>query len=241
MNQSFNLRIAAETIANDAQQLGVTVDELQRICIDVSAQIIRQPLLHLQLTYQVTLPSQVLADQLTWPTWQQAQVRFDDYLWEETCLECFIAGRLINDKDLTNDHKTAPYIEINANPDGRYALYQFQSYRNPTTLPPIPLHTADGQHASIDWTDNVKPALSYVENPLSNGSSVANQPHHYERSFGVPVTRLPNQQYVTANTVIEQIHPCVILWFGETALYFASSHASPPDFHNCNHWSRFKL
>ena len=235
MNQFFKLCIAAETIANDAEQLGVTVEDLQHICINVSAQIIRQPALYLQLTYQVTLPSQVLADQLNWPMWQQAQVRFDDYLWEETCLECFIAGRLIN------DHKTAPYIEINTNPDGRYALYQFESYRNPATLPPIPLHTAEGQRASIAWTDNIKPAPSYVENPLTNDSSVANKPHYYERSFGVPMTQLLSQQYVIANTVIERIHPCVILWFGEIALYFASSHSSPPDFHNRNHWLRFEL
>lgn len=86
MNQSFNLCVATETIVNDAQQLGVTVDELQRICINVSAQIIRQPSLYLQLTYQLTLPNQLLAKQLNWSIWQQAQVRFDDYLWEETCL-----------------------------------------------------------------------------------------------------------------------------------------------------------
>lgn len=241
MNQSFNLCVATETIANDAQQLGVTVDELQRICINVSAQVIRQPSLYLQLTYQLTLPNQMLAKQLNWSMWQQAQVKFDDYLWEETCLECFIAGRLINDENLTDAQKATPYIEINANPDGRYALYQFENYRNPTTLPPIPLHTADGQRASIDWINNVKPTLRYVRNPLSNDPSIANKPHHYERSFNVPVIQRPNQQYVIANTVIEQIHPSVILWFGEIALYFAPNHASPPDFHNRSYWSRFEL
>ena len=242
MNQSFNLYVATETIVNDAQQLGVTVDELQRICIKVRAQIIRQPSLYLQLTYQLTLPNQMLAKQLNWSMWQQAQVKFDDYLWEETCLECFIAGRLINDENLTDAQKATPYIEINANPDGRYALYQFESYRNPATLPPTPLHAADGQaRASINWINNVKPTLRYVENPLFNDPSVANKPHHYERSFGVSMTQLPNQQYVIANTVIEQIHPCVILWFGEIALYFASNHASPPDFHNRSHWSIFEL
>ena len=242
MNQSFNLCVATETIVNDAQQLGVTVDELQRICINVRAQIIRQPSLYLQLTYQLTLPNQLLAKQLNWSVWQQAQVRFDDYLWEETCLECFIAGRLINDENLTDAQKATPYIEINANPDGRYALYQFASYRNPATLPPTPLYAADGQaRASINWINNVKPTLRYVENPLFNDPSVANKPHHYERSFNVPVIQRSNKQYTIANTVIEQIHPCVILWFGEIALYFAPNHASPPDFHNRSHWSRFEL
>ena len=242
MNQSFNLCMATETIVNDAQQLGVTVDELQRICINVRAQIIRQPSLYLQLTYQLTLPNQLLAKQLNWSVWQQAQARFDDYLWEETCLECFIAGRLINDENLTDAQKATPYIEINANPDGRYALYQFESYRNPATLPPTSLYAADGQaRASINWINNVKPTLRYVENPLFNDPSLANKPHHYERSFNVPVIQRSNKQYTIANTVIKQIHPCVILWFGEIALYFAPNHASPPDFHNRSYWSRFEL
>ena len=242
MNQSFNLCMATETIVNDAQQLGVTVDELQRICINVRAQIIRQPSLYLQLTYQLTLPNQLLAKQLNWSVWQQAQARFDDYLWEETCLECFIAGRLINDENLTDAQKARLYIEINANPDGRYALYQFESYRNPATLPPTSLYAADGQaRASINWINNVKPTLRYVENPLFNDPSLANKPHHYERSFNVPVIQRSNKQYTIANTVIKQIHPCVILWFGEIALYFAPNHASPPDFHNRSYWSRFEL
>lgn len=242
MNQSFNLFIAAETIANDAQQLGVTVDELQRICVKVDAKIIRQPVLRLQLTYQITLPNQVLAHQLAWPTWQQARVEFADYLWEETCLECFIACSPVNDEHVTNTYETAPYIEINASPDGRYALYEFKSYRNPATLPPVPLYKADGRtRAYIEWTGNAKLALMSVGSPLSPIPSVAQTSYRYERSFGLPLTQLPNQQYVIADTIIEQIHPCVILWFGETALYFASNHACPPDFHNRNYWPNFEL
>ena len=60
MNQSFNLCVATETIVNDAQQLGVTVDELQRICINVSAQVIQQPSLHLQANLS-THPAQPTA------------------------------------------------------------------------------------------------------------------------------------------------------------------------------------
>ncbi|MGP4848083.1 hypothetical protein ACTXGQ_28565, partial [Marinobacter sp. 1Y8] len=95
MNQSFNLCIATETIAKDAQQLGVSIEALENISIKVSAEIIQQPALQLMLTYQVTLPSQILSNQLNWPIWQQTQVNFTDYLWEETCLECFIAGSKI--------------------------------------------------------------------------------------------------------------------------------------------------
>jgi len=241
MNQFFNLVIATETIEDDAQQLDVMVEELQRICVKVNAKIVRQPALQLQLTYQVALPSQILANQLAWPTWQQARVGFADYLWEETCLECFIAGDTLSDKVATEIQDAEPYIEINANPDGRYALYKFKSYRQPATLPPTPLYEADRHtRASIEWTDNIN-TQNIIQKPLFDKSSEAYSLHYYERGFNVPLVELSNQKYVIANTIIEQIHPCVILQLGETTLYFASNHASPPDFHNRNYWPKFVL
>lgn len=239
MSQTFNLCIATETIAHDAQKLGVTVDDLSRICVRVSANIVQKPELHLQLTYQVSLPTQSLANQLNWPTWQPAQVGFADYLWEETCLECFVAGNLVNDKDIAQADPTESYIEVNASPDGRYALYQFERYRHPSKLPPFPLYQMDGHTPMrINWMDNLE--QQKVLN-LSNEPSTEPKLHKYERCFGIFLTQLPNQQYALNNTIIEHIHPCVILWLGETDLYFAPSHASPPDFHNRNYWSQFKL
>ena len=152
MNQTFTLCIATETIASDAQQLGVTVDELNRIRVHVSADIVQTPILHLQLTYHVTLPSKTLATQFDWPDWQQARVAFADYLWEETCLECFISGGLIGNEMGQIDHTNA-YIEINASPDGRYALYKFeiivilQHYRPPLCT----RHTSTCLQALIGW------------------------------------------------------------------------------------------
>ncbi|MEN6669281.1 hypothetical protein AAJP47_02780 [Psychrobacter sp. B38] len=248
MNQTFTLCIATETIANDARQLGVTIDELHHIRVHVSADIVQQPTLHLQLTYHVTLPSETLAAQLDWPAWQAAQVGFSDYLWEKSCLECFIAGDLIEDDLIKGDlikgdsttnglikdernraGQTDAYIEINASPDGRYALYKFDRYRQPATLPPTPLYQADGHTlASIDWIS------------LYNQSSTTSRRLHYERRFGVRLTELPNQQYALNNTTIEYIHPCVILKLDNTTLFFAPEHASPPDFHNRHHWTKFK-
>ncbi|MGE6330752.1 hypothetical protein ACQKCW_09160 [Psychrobacter pacificensis] len=241
MNQFFNLVIAAETLEKDAQQLDVTVEALQRICVKVNAKIVRQPVLQLQLTYQITLPSQILANQLVWPTWQQARVGFADYLWEETCLECFITGDTLSDEAATEIQDAESYIEINANPDGRYALYEFKSYRHPATLPPTPLYKADGHTcASIEWTDNIN-TQDVIQKSLFDKSPAAYSIHRYERGFNVPLIELPNQKYAIANTIIEQIHPCVILQLGKTALYFASQHASPPDFHNRNYWPKFAL
>jgi hypothetical protein len=257
MKQSFNLCIATETIAKDAQQLGVSIEELENISIKVSTEIIQQPALQLGLTYQVILPSQTLANQLNWPTWQQTQVNFTNYLWEETCLECFIAGSEIdgskvNNKDVVASDQTEPhkmplqqataYIEINASPDGRYAVYQFESYRNPAALPPVPLYETDGTtRTSVGWRNCKDLADTSGESHLSKIPMVVQTPAHYERSFSLPITQLQNQQYTIANMKIKQIHPCVILWFGETALYFASGHASPPDFHNRDYWPKFEL
>ncbi|SNT70558.1 hypothetical protein [Psychrobacter sp. LV10R520-6] len=240
MSQIFNLRLATETSAIDAQQLGVTIEQLQRIRVDVSATIIQQPKPYLWLTYQIKLPHPSLAAKLNWPVWEQEQVGFSDYLWEQTCLECFIETGFIaadssvnnnpvNDSSI-NDSKAKGYIEVNASPNGRYALYQFNSYRNPSTLPPNPLLRTDGRtRAHIDWNDSTFTPHSHYEH----------DPCFYERSFGLPLNQLSNQPFAIKPIAIERLHPCVILWFGEIVLYFAPNHASPPDFHQQQYWSRF--
>ena len=286
MSQTFNLYLATDTLDADAKQLGVTIEDLQNIQVEVVAtlaqtakrtqteqiaQSTEQPEWHLQLDYRVTLP---LEAQLDWPTWQSTQVRFADYLWEQTCLECFLAGAAINNivlidnanemgSDEADGNKTSPYIEINANPDGRYALYQFKSYRNPATLPPTPLLQADGQtRAFINWTASHCFASNVIasngnanpeQNPLSKQikpfidsltpNITSTKSYLYERSFSLSLSQIHNKEDVIndTDTGIDYIHPCVILsfstTFGTTALYFAPKHASPPDFHNLHYWS----
>ena len=279
MSQTFNLYLATDTLAADAKQLGVTIEDLQNIQVEVIAtlaqtakrtqteqiaQSTEQPEWQLQLDYRVTLPLKSLAAQLDWPIWQPAQVGFADYLWEQTCLECFLAGTLIDSTvsinntnemgiDSIDGNKTSPYIEINANPDGRYALYQFKSYRNPATLPPTPLLQANGQtlafinwHASNCWSDGAEQkSLSEQIKPVICFSTLntAAKTYHYERSFSLSLRHMHNKEDVINDTGIDYIHPCVILsfstTFGTTALYFAPKHASPPDFHNLQYWSVF--
>ena len=275
MSQTFNLYLATDTLAADAKQLGVTIEDLQNIQVEVIAtlaqiyQTAQQPEWKLQLDYRVTLPLKSLAVQLDWPTWQSAQVSFVDYLWEQTCLECFLAGGAINSTvsinntnemgiDSIDGNKTSPYIEINANPDGRYALYQFKSYRNPTILPPTPLLQADGQtRAFINWTASHCPSSNSTtnleQNPLSKQINpfidsltpniTTTKTYLYERSLSLSLSQIHNKEDVIndTDTGIDYIHPCVILsfstTFGTTALYFAPKHASPPDFHNLHYWS----
>lgn len=259
MSQIFNLRLATETIVIDAQQLGVTIEQLQRIRVEVSATIIQQPEPHLWLTYKIALPHSSLAAQLNWPVWQQAQVGFNDYLWEQTCLECFISGNDMN-INTTNIEDTNSYIEINASPSGRYALYQFNSYRNPSTLPPTPLLKVDGKtRAHIEWADSsskqtrlhIAKLSPLTTLPLTNIITALStstftpcryyeyEHSFYERSFSVPLTQLSNPLSSIHAATIERLHPCIILWFGEIALYFAPIHASPPDFHQRCYWSAF--
>ena len=299
MSQTFHLCLATDTLAADAQTLGVTIEDLQSIEVEVivtlaqtnqvaqTARITRstqQPEWRLQLDYRITLPLKSLAAQLDWPTWQPTQVGFADYLWEQTCLECFLAGGLITDRLINNSasindvneigidgvdaNKTSAYIEVNANPDGRYALYEFESYRNPATLPPTPLLQPDGQtRAFINWTASHCPVSNSAgsngianngtanaeQNSLSTqiepaidsltpNTSTANS-YLYQRSFTMPLSQLSNAKAFIDDTGIEYIHPCVILSFatrfGTTALYFAPKHASPPDFHNLQYWSIF--
>ncbi len=244
MSQIFNLRLAMDTSDIDAKQLGTTVEQLQRIRINVSATVVQQPESHLLLTYQIQLPHTSLASRLNWPIWQQSQIGFSDYLWEQTCLECFIATKVIDNKEAIennsidnsaidtvkalNNNEATGYIEINASPSGRYALYQFNRYRNPSTLPPMPLLKMGGRtRAHINWAD------SSAKQQIFSGQTF------YELSFGVPLAQLSNQPSCSSIIAIERLHPCVILWFGVIALYFAPNHASPPDFHKQRYWSNF--
>lgn len=244
MSQLFDLCIATETLSDDSQQLGVTVEDLKRISVQVIAVIIKRPTAYLQLQYRVTLPTKSLAAQLDWPKWQPEHVNFTDYLWEQSCLECFLAAPLIRndnskkDGKTNNTVKTLPYIEINASPSGQYALYEFDRYRYPATLPPNPLFQSEGQtRATIDWiTDN-----DYLESPKESKIS-GHKSYQYECGFKVQLAQWHNwhnKADCPDDGVMTYIHPCVILYFGDTALYFASKHPSPPDFHNRQYWTRF--
>ena len=267
MSQIFNLCLATDTLAADANQLGVTIADLKSIQVEVVATLVNRAVIaqpiewQLQLDYCITLPLKSLASQLDWPTWQTRQVGFADYLWEQTCLECFLAGKLINSGVSLNknDSQTNPYIEINASPDGRYALYRFAAYRKPATLPPTPLLQENGQtRASIDWTatpfsvsntsDNAALQAGSIPTPSFNNPLTAGaKTYHFERSFYLPLGQLSQGQTTNDVIGIEYIHPCVILSFdtkfgtrlSKTALYFAPKHAQAPDFHNMQYWSVF--
>jgi len=247
MSQLFKLQLATETLFADAKQIGVPIEQLLQIRISVSASIIYQPKRQLWLSYQVQLPPATLAAQLDWPAWQQTEVSFHDYLWERTCLECFISSKA------TGDDETTSYIEINASPNGQYALYKFNDYRTPSRLPPAPLLKLNSKtKAHITWEDNCSDQqvkkLTSLKPPPGLGSlaidlTAANfiRYHQYQRSFGFYLDQM-SPSYFNPDSPddigIDLLHPCVILRFDKTNLYFASAHAAPPDFHQRWYWSK---
>ena len=256
MTQTFKLGLATETLAADAEQLSVTPTQLQDIQVTVEVTFIQQPIPRLSLTYHIQLFNSYLAAQLNWAEWQATNVSFTDFLWEQTCLECFIAS------GFDKHNETTSYIEINASPNGHYALYQFESYRNPASLPPPPLLQANKKtRAYIDWhndTDDsnnktipkvvraLTPFLAHRAIDSCDSSNIIFIPRYdYYRTFSIPVVQLllPLDKSHTQheqNRFIKLIHPCVILQFGQTPLYYAPVHASPPDFHQRVYWSPFK-
>ena len=263
MTQIFKLRLATDTVAVDAKQLGVSPIQLQDIQVTVSITHTQQPIPHLSFTYYVQIPHAHLATQLNWPAWQAKNALFTDFLWEQTCLECFIASGFSG--HFGEHNETTSYIEINASPSGHYALYKFESYRNPESLPPPPLlqeiqeiQENKKARAFIDWhndtdNDNKTPHFTGALSSFLNYKSIANTydfknslriPRYcYQRSFSVPVEQLlldKNHKPYKLNRYIKSIHPCVILQFGQTPLYYAQAHASPPDFHQRSYWSQFK-
>lgn len=246
MSQRFKLQLATTSLVSDAKQIGVPVEQLHLIQVMVDITLIEPS--KLRLTYQIRLPNSRLVSLFDWSPWQQNQVKFVDYLWEQTCLECFITGG-----SLTHDATQAThYIEINASPSGRYALYHFADYRQPDCLPPMPLYRANSdKQASIDWIDHLPMRHMHHmlnTNPLILSKSAKVPPnslsalpftafYDYERHFTIDLTQLPSS--LLANG-IEQLHPCVILYFDSVALYFAPKHASPPDFHQHQYWTTYK-
>lgn len=252
MSQLFHLQLATDTLLTDAAKLGIPCGQLKQIHIKVSVTLVQHPNPELQLDYQICLPSTSLATQLDWPTWQKEQVSFTDYLWERTCLECFISGKTID----TDEARTGRYIEINVSPSGQYALYKFNDYRTPSTLPPVPLLQADGHtKAHITWADNLTISQLDSLNRLSPAPQPPNTSqtltaliftpyYHYRRRFKVSLDQIAVNLSINDcndccdNTSLDLLHPCVILQLRDTHLYFASAHASPPDFHQRRYWSK---
>ena len=214
----FSLQLAAHELDTIAETLQTTYAALDAIRIIVTVTFSNVPAKSLSFDYRITINDETLAAHLDWPDWHPEHVHFTDYLWQETCLECFIAPK-----------NSTAYIEVNASPDGRYALYQFGDYRTPNHLPPTALYnTQDNKAASIYWPS------SYISSSTDTETTIQPDSQEYNRRFNIPLSEL---RAIDPDFYPAYLHPCVILKLAGMHLYFAPVHPSPPDFHNKDYWT----
>ncbi len=191
-------------------------DSIQAIQVECAVTRIQSSL---QLQFTIYIPS-VIADKIQWQSFSAEDSTFSDYfwqdyLWQDSCLECFIGKTGVDE-----------YVEINASPAGNYAVYHFEDYRTPDSMPPRPLQTTTNKQmkkGQIQWRPQA--------NPIHDENK---QDGHYQRIFSFALSQLPTR---LAN--FNLIHPCVILYFDHIPLFFAHQHADPADFHQQAFWQKF--
>lgn len=162
---------------------------------------------------QIEYSNQWLSKHIQWQPLpnKKHDIHFSDYLWQDNCLECFIGH-----------DQQKQYVEINASPGGDYAVYHFDDYRKPSTMPPRPLLTQQQPNpdimtpATIQWHDHDM-SLNFMG--------------LYERIFSFNIDQLP-----TSYQHFNLINLCVILYCHHIPLYFAVQHDDPPDFHQKDLW-----
>lgn len=147
------------------------------------------------------------------------QINRQDYLWQQNCLECFVA--------LSEDCEYRGYLEINVSPNGAYNLYRFDDYRTPKQMPPVQDTVASllmPTFPIVPMTDNTPPLTDW------HSRHVTIQLGDYHQRYA--------HHNNTATCI--QINPCVILYQDRQPIYYARQHANPPDFHNRQHWQSWR-
>lgn len=152
---------------------------------------------------EITFIIQNYANVISTPIFDKTKAIQHDFLWEKNCLELFLGSQ----------HSI--YYEINASLIGEFAIYQFDDYRNPNTLPPKA--SAD---LSFQW-QNAKMSETLI----------------YQFSV------LFSQQAKFSVEEIQFINPTAILYQANQQdnqpIFYAVNHANPPDFHDKTHWLNF--
>lgn len=138
------------------------------------------------------------------PNFDLKNASHTDFLWEQNCLELFISD------------KQSAYYEINVSLDGKFAVYQFDDYRSPTSMPP-----RKSSDITLQWRN--------VEQ--QNRQSRLDLVYQFSLLF--------SQCASFAVENIELINPCTILYTDNTPMFYAVNHAIPPDFHDKACWLNF--
>ena len=199
----------------------------------------------LRLNYLLTLPHDISQNSaLPWFTWLPLKLKpkTADYLWQSTCLECFIAGESAQYKNIEESKDIAQntqYIEINVSSNGDYALYHFEDYRTPDITPPqtlmlLPLLQNLQRNRLID----LQPTIDAHYLSKTRDAQIINNSRVFARQITLqlsPLAKLWNK--------LTYIHPAVILQepHSQQHLYFAPKHTTPPDFHLSKLWTPINL
>lgn len=100
------------------------------------------------------------------------------------------------------------YFEINVALDGRHNVYHFDNYRTPNVMPPRQAKLGDV------LVDNLAHASDVVDG-------------FYSRHINL----LGNKAALPT-----RLNPTAILYVDGQGIFYANTHANPPDFHDKRHW-----
>lgn len=117
------------------------------------------------------------------------------------------------------NHQKA-YLEMNSSPNGRYNFYTFEGYRTPNTMPPkkdnqLTLCYIPTKHTHPDWH------IRHIDIILDEYFLALT--HHGQACY------------------LSKYHPTAILYHNQNAIYYAVTHANPPDFHHKDYWISNKI
>lgn len=200
MKSFFTLQIAKESLSALPTTLHPKLKKLK-----ATATVQCKPESHQLVTeFFVSIPTSLIP-QIKWHTFDNQKITRQDFLWEDTCLELFMG-----------DIQTSEYVEINVSPQGQFAFYHFDDYRQPNQMPPrkLAIEHHPNSYANITWLPNLDV---------------------YKRSFVIELTQLPIHLQIPT-----LINPTLIFSFyykGKLIpLFFACKHATPADFHDQAFW-----
>lgn len=116
-------------------------------------------------------------------------------------------------------NKETNYFETNVSPNGAYNFYHFDDYRTPNQMPP-----RRDNHLQLTQNHQKCSLENWYERHLNIHLN------HYFMAFA-------HQKKPVCQ--ITKINPTVILYQQNQPIFYAITHANPPDFHDKRYWQDF--
>ena len=168
------------------------LNSLQRVPAVSLVGAIEQDGSALKVGFWISDPNQIII----WPDIVASHPR-QDYLWEQTCFEIFVG---VQNEDF--------YREINLSPSQAWQVYQFEEYRYPEDIPPLPV-------------DDIE--LNQLKRT------------HYGLNVSLDLSQFMAKHQLKWSDLYLGLS--AVLNTSQGSLYFAMQHSRPePDFHNKRDW-----